>query len=372
MTGLRDSLLRLFPHPVEPGLRAIGHPGPDSPVLVTGNYHLTVQRLIRVLRGRDVWLLVANSRGINVWCAAGGGHFTHHDIIAAIRASRLAEHVAHRRLVLPQLAATGVERKRITEATGFETRWGPARLEDLPDYLDRGGRLRRSHRTMRFPAWERAEMATMWVAPMVPIGALVLSILFGAWIAAVGAAMITLLVYGIFLAAPRVPITGSLRWLTFLGGATLATAAGVATLQFTGGAALGAVIALALTALAAVVTLSVDIAGTTPWYPSTINTFGNHFHLELVEERCDGSAECIQVCPKNVLQMRSHPRRVAIERPEDCLLCGACIVQCPKDALRFRFDDGRLVEANTVRTTHLNMLGRRTSGGPPPRPSAHP
>lgn len=84
MTGIRDAILRLLPHATQPGLRPVGNPGADAPVLVTGNYHLTVQRLERVLRGHDVWLLVANSRGINVWCAAGGGHFTHHDIIAAI------------------------------------------------------------------------------------------------------------------------------------------------------------------------------------------------------------------------------------------------------------------------------------------------
>jgi hypothetical protein len=36
-------------------------------------------------------------------------------------------------------------------------------------------------------------------------------------------------------------------------------------------------------------------------------------------------------------------------------------VQCPQDALRFRFADGRVVEPATVRTTRLNLLGRRST-----------
>lgn len=361
MTALRDTILRLLPHPVPPGLRPIGNPGADAPVLVTGNYRLTVSRLERVLRGHDAWLLVANSRGINVWCAAGGGHFTHHDIIAAIRAARLSERVVHRRLVLPQLAATGVERRRIAEATGFEGRWGPARLEDLPEFLDRHCRLRRSHRTMRFPAWERAEMAAMWALPMATAAALILAPLSGGRVAMVAAGAVVTEVFAIFLALPRVPVVGRLKWVTFLGTALLATAAGIAVLRFSGGADTSAVLATAMTCAAAVALLSLDIAGTTPWYAGTINSIGNHFHLELLEDRCTGAAECIRVCPRNVLHMHSPTRRVRIERPEDCMLCGACIVQCPDDALRFRFEDGRIVEPATVRTTHLNMLGRRTS-----------
>ena len=59
---LRDALqmaFRLLPWPTEPGLRAVGAPGPLSPVLVTGNYDLTVRRVIHALRGTDAWLVVA-------------------------------------------------------------------------------------------------------------------------------------------------------------------------------------------------------------------------------------------------------------------------------------------------------------------------
>jgi CO dehydrogenase/acetyl-CoA synthase gamma subunit (corrinoid Fe-S protein) len=102
---LRDTVLRLLPHAAPRGLERIGRPGPTAPVLVTGNFTVTVRRVKQTLAGRDAWLLVANSNGINVWCAAGGGHLTHHDVIAAIRASRIGQLVGHRTLVLPQLSA---------------------------------------------------------------------------------------------------------------------------------------------------------------------------------------------------------------------------------------------------------------------------
>ena len=50
---------RFFPWPTEPGLRKIGSPDASSPVLLTGNYDLTVRRLTRALRLQNVWLVVA-------------------------------------------------------------------------------------------------------------------------------------------------------------------------------------------------------------------------------------------------------------------------------------------------------------------------
>ena len=116
--------------------------------------------------------------------------------------------------------------------------------------------------------------------------------------------------------------------------------------------------------------LSVDLAGTTPWYGSYINQFRNPGQVDLVESRCTGAAECVQVCPRDVLQMNGQRRKVEIARPEQCIQCGACVVQCPQDALRFRYQDGAVVEAPTIRRTRMNMVGRRTV--PVQEPSAPP
>ena len=63
LAWLRDTALRMLPHATRPGLYAVGQPGPDAPVLCTGNFTLTVRRMKDALVGHDAWLLVANSDG---------------------------------------------------------------------------------------------------------------------------------------------------------------------------------------------------------------------------------------------------------------------------------------------------------------------
>jgi ferredoxin len=58
--------------------------------------------------------------------------------------------------------------------------------------------------------------------------------------------------------------------------------------------------------------------------------------------------------------MDGKRRVVTIVRPGQCIQCGACVVQCPESALRFRYADGSVVEADTIRRTRMNMVGKRT------------
>ncbi len=100
--------------------------------------YLTVKRLRRVLRGTDVWLLVAESRGVNVWCAAGGDEFNTHSVISALKTSGIADRVDHRTVILPPLGGPGIRAVEVEEQTGWSVKWGPVRLTDLPAFL-RGG-----------------------------------------------------------------------------------------------------------------------------------------------------------------------------------------------------------------------------------------
>ncbi len=357
---LRDTMLRMLPHRAPTGLIRIGEPCRDSPVLLTGNFTLTVRRLMKVLKGRDAWLLCANSQGINVWCAAGGGHLTHHDVISVLRTSRIGEQVDHREIILPQLCATGVERAKILEIAGWSARWGPAQMEDLPAFLDRGQHVIAEERFARFPLRDRMEMALMWGWALLVIAALS-AWGVGSWaLAASLVAVIVSIVGGMFAVLPWIRVTGAKRWVTFGVFATAGFLVGAGLLAALGSATPTHLWFAAATSVVAMGVLSVDLAGTTPWYGSYINTFHNAAHIDLVEERCTGAAACVQVCPRNVLHMDGHRRKVEIKRSNDCIQCGACIVQCPEDALRFRYDDGRVVEAATIRRTRMNMLGRRT------------
>ena len=151
------------PYPkVRPGLYQLGNPSADSPVLVTGNFDLTVRRLVKAIDGQvDAWILVVDTSGINVWCAAGGGFFTAEKVIAALKSSHLENVVNHHALVLPQLCANGVDGWRIREQTGWGVHWGPARATDIPAYLAMHRKKSDAMRWVRFPLKDRLEMVTV-------------------------------------------------------------------------------------------------------------------------------------------------------------------------------------------------------------------
>jgi acetyl-CoA decarbonylase/synthase complex subunit gamma len=119
-------------------------------VLLSANYKLSFDRLRSVLAGRDAWILVLDTKGINVWCAAGKGTFGTAEIVRRVGSSGLARVVAHRKLVVPQLGAPGVAAHEVHEATGFRVVYGPVRAEDLPAFLDARMRAQPEMRRVRF------------------------------------------------------------------------------------------------------------------------------------------------------------------------------------------------------------------------------
>lgn len=123
-------------HRVVPGLYALGHPSPDSPVFATANYTLSFDALRSSLEGIDGYILVLDTKGINVWCAAGKGTFGTDELVRRIEATGLSKVVAHRTLILPQLGAPGVSAHEVRQRSGFTVEYGPVRAEDLPQYLE--------------------------------------------------------------------------------------------------------------------------------------------------------------------------------------------------------------------------------------------
>jgi len=91
----------------------------------------------------NVWLLVLDTKGVNVWCAAGKGTFGTDELVRSIQAANLKQVVRHRDLVLPQLGATGVAAHEVKRATGFSVHYGPVRARDIQAYLAAAGRPRR-------------------------------------------------------------------------------------------------------------------------------------------------------------------------------------------------------------------------------------
>jgi hypothetical protein len=140
---------------LDPGLYALGEPDDQSPVLVTANYKMSFDRLREALPNRNAWILVLDTKGINVWCAAGKGTFGTDELVRRVEFSGLNQVVSHRQLILPQLSGPGVAAYRVKKRTGFQAVFGPIRAPDLPIFLDTGLKATPEMREKTFTTQER-------------------------------------------------------------------------------------------------------------------------------------------------------------------------------------------------------------------------
>jgi NAD-dependent dihydropyrimidine dehydrogenase PreA subunit len=348
---LLQALFRLFPWPTEAGLRRVGSPGPESPVLVTGNYDLTVRRLLLALRGLDAWVVVAASGGINVWCAAAGGHLTTHQVVTALKTSGIDSLVRHRLAILPQLAATGVLGHEVAQRCGWKVRFGPVYAEDLPPYLAAHAQKADDMRRVRFGLRERFEMGAAWAAPVAIVLGGLTALFRGSWVLPV-VVLAVVLAFVVFLLYDRIP--GPRRAIVAAAGAVVA----VAVTALAGGGT-GALVTAALGPVAITALLTFDFSGSTPIEG------GSHFeerrwHITLDPDLCTGIFRCWEVCPEGVYEKSEKPRKALLAHDERCIRCGACIVQCPEDALFFLDDKGARIEPETIRRFKLTLMGQRT------------
>jgi NAD-dependent dihydropyrimidine dehydrogenase PreA subunit len=377
LSDVIQTALRLLPFPVKTGLIRVGQPDRQSPVLVTCNFGLSVRRVLRALRRLDAYLLVANSRGINVWCAASGGLLTSNDVISVVKTSGIGDLVEHRRLVLPQLSATGVERSVVEEKTGWRVVFGPVYAQDIPAYLANHYKKTEGMRTVRFNLFERLEMAVMWASPISVIP------------------LIPLLIWWRHLALPFVAIVWGIALAAFVGFPWLPSwLVGVRSGQALPGwtkylvvfdprsqkilavwaAAVAALVAYGLlvadwgwvtilgwilASLAVALLISLDLTGSTPLYKSGLHE-DRLLTVALDADRCQGRAICLEVCPKDCFEVDSKAHKASIISENECVQCGACIVQCPEDALAFVDGSGRRIPPDEIRRYKLNLLGERS------------
>jgi NAD-dependent dihydropyrimidine dehydrogenase PreA subunit len=273
-----QTIFRLFPFPTRTGLRTVGQPGPDAPVFVTCNFDLTVRRVTRALQGLNCYLLVAQSKGINVWCAASGGMFNAHSVISAVKTSRIAEKVSHHTLILPQLSAPGIDVARMEQETGWRCKFGPVYARDIPAYVAAHFRKTADMRQAAFPLADRLQMVVMWAG--------MLSLLAGIPVAVLGLATLPDGT-GPLYAGSTVAYWGR-KWPGIY---RLWSAIGYELEPF--------------------FTLQVDTA------------------------RCNGCKTCVEVCPKGVYELYriDGKQKSRVARLANCEQCTACVKQCPERAI---------------------------------------
>jgi NAD-dependent dihydropyrimidine dehydrogenase PreA subunit len=343
-------LFRWFPHSTQTGLRKIGNPDPDSPVIVTCNFSLTVKRVLRALQGQNLWLLVAPSDGINVWCASCGGIFTHNRVIDAIKVSGLAEKVKHRILILPALSAPGMNRKAIKEETGFHARFGPVHARDIPDYIGAGMKKPEGSGgsdamcRFRFDLKHRLDMllsmnfiiylpVAIAIAVIRPQYFIPFSLLF--WFAVVF----------LYLFVNHIP--GRSGWAQVL----LTASALVIIWAVIDWLRLGDPLihwGWFIASLAIFFTAGFDLAGIATGRKSDaealvarlgFKSFGKLYQdkklgtINLDRDKCKGCKTCIEICPVGVYGKLDKENKTTFRDRDACFACSACVMQCPEGAL---------------------------------------
>ncbi len=166
---------------VDPGLYAVGEPDRESDVFVSANYKLSFDILRRELRGLNAWLLVLDTKGINVWCAAGKGTFGSNELVRRINEVYLDKVVNHKRIIVPQLSAPGVNAYAIQKSTGFRVYFGPVYAKDIPDYIKANYKKSKEMSTIRFTMLDRIILTPMEIIPALkrfPPFALIVLIIF--------------------------------------------------------------------------------------------------------------------------------------------------------------------------------------------------
>ena len=152
---------------VSPGLYSIGMANPDSPVLVTANYKLSFDHLRQELAGVDAWILVLDTRGVNVWCAAAKKTFSTDEIVRQVRRVKLENIVNHREIILPQLGAPGVSAHQVKKQCGFTVVWGPIKSLDIGQFLQNGQKIEPEMRQLTFDIIERIVLVPVEISLIV-------------------------------------------------------------------------------------------------------------------------------------------------------------------------------------------------------------
>ncbi len=345
-------LFRLFPCPVPVELRPVGNPDRNSPVLVTCNFYLTVRRLVKALKGRDVWLLTAESRGVNVWCAAGGEEFNTHSVVSAVKTSDLAEKVDHRRLILPPLGAPGICAREVRQQTGWKVTWGPVRCRDIPRFLDADMHRDEPMKRATYDWFERLDTGLGSLFVFYLIGAIGFFI-FGRHLLTDYLLVAAGTFFFFMLACPWLPGKRGLTKVIFLdillGLVLLITE----VLNFPQDVSLRPDLIIAMVML---LIYGTELGGLAATLPSDLDPFlarlgigavGNvalagtvrtellngYRVLSYDENLCVGCRCCHEVCPQGVWAMGDNGR-AKFARPSACTACRACLVQCKSGAIR--------------------------------------
>jgi NAD-dependent dihydropyrimidine dehydrogenase PreA subunit len=306
-----------------------------------------VRRCEKALAKENCYLLVAPTKGTNVWCASCGGDMTTYSVVRAIKTSGINERVHHRRLTLPQLSAPGIVRKLLEKETGWKAHFGPVYARDLASFISNNYKKTADQCVAEFPLSFRFEMLlsmNFLVWALTGIIILLINPLWFLYLSALYWGAGFLFYVGFYL------IPGRSGW----------TKAFILSLVEVAGIALLSVLLFdqpwwthrgsMVAAIVINVWFAFDIKGIVGGYPSEAValfnkvgvhsffgfTFSEKGRLRKDDSKCTNCRSCIGVCPQGVFDVSAGGKIVSMKNRGKCLSCSACISQCPEDALSLR------------------------------------
>lgn len=339
-----DYIGRWFPNPVEPGLRIIGNPDRNSPVILTGNFHLTVRRVEKALRNENVFLLVVPSNGINVWCASCGGELNTHSVITAIKTSRINERVNHHQIILPQFSASGIDRNLLKKETGRIGLFGPAYARKIPLFLDNHKIVLENNKadfplvhrlemllSMNFIVWTVMVIFTLVIEPnmFIPfslffwISGLILYAGFpvvpgkSGWLKAVVLSAIEVIAIGMYCVFTSQPLFSQLKMMII-----------VSAFNIWFGFDLRGIVA-GLTSEAECLMHQLGMSSFGHIFSAGVFNPGK---IQQNISKCNDCRICLLVCPKGVFDVVDK-NKIRVQNHLECFSCNACVFQCPEEAL---------------------------------------
>jgi hypothetical protein len=139
---------------------------------------LSFNKLRSSLNDLDAWILVINSRGINVWCAAGKGTFGTVEIIKCLNQYKISEIVKHKTIIVPQLGASGVSAFMIRKESGFKVIFGPVRAKDIASFIKNKMTATKEMRTVYFSFLERLVLTPVELSQSIKYPAVIIPIVY--------------------------------------------------------------------------------------------------------------------------------------------------------------------------------------------------